>query len=89
LEYASYFEYRQVDPRDYARFVVPPYLRKALARAQGARLEGLAPHKRLLKKALLSLYRANYKFWNRVTTSAVHAPSPMIFGYEVRALARR
>lgn len=52
-------------------------------------LEGLAPHKRIIKRALLALYSANYKFWNRVTSSAVHAPSPMIFGYEVRALARK
>lgn len=50
--------------------------------------EGMAPAKRLIKRALLSVYKANYQFWNRVTTSATHAPSPDIFSYEVKAFAR-
>lgn len=45
--------------------------------------------KKEIKKILLRIYRFNYVFWNRVTSSTVHAPSPMIFGYEVKALARR
>lgn len=45
--------------------------------------------KKLIKKALLNIYRANYVFWNRVTSSSIHKPSPMIFGYEIKALARR
>jgi 2-polyprenyl-3-methyl-5-hydroxy-6-metoxy-1,4-benzoquinol methylase len=52
-------------------------------------LEGLGPAERIVKKALLGLYKANYAFWNRVTSSAIHRPSPMIFSYEVKALARR
>ena len=50
---------------------------------------GLAPHKKFIKKALLSLYRLNYKFWNRITGSAIHQPSPFVFSYEVKALAKR
>lgn len=51
-------------------------------------LEGLSAPKRLIKKFLLSVYRKNYTFWNRVTSSTVHAPSPVAFSFEVKAIAR-
>lgn len=51
-------------------------------------LEGLSWPKRVIKKFLLSFYKANYALWNRVTSSTLHAPSPAIFSYEVKALAR-
>jgi 2-polyprenyl-3-methyl-5-hydroxy-6-metoxy-1,4-benzoquinol methylase len=49
---------------------------------------GLSAGKRLARRALLSLYRARYWFWNRVTSSATHAASPDIFSYEIKAVAR-
>lgn len=50
--------------------------------------EGLPALKRLAKKFLLFLYTLNYRFWNRVTSSSIHEPSPMILSYEIKALAR-
>ena len=42
---------------------------------------------RFIRKFLLSLYRFNYYFWNKVTSSSFHVSSPPSFGYEIRALA--
>lgn len=42
---------------------------------------------RFVRRFLLSLYRFNYYFWNRVTLSSFHVPSPPSFGYEIKALA--
>jgi SAM-dependent methyltransferase len=50
--------------------------------------EGMSTIKRVLKQVLLGYYRFRYRFWNRITTSAVHRPSPLIFSYEIKALAR-
>jgi 2-polyprenyl-3-methyl-5-hydroxy-6-metoxy-1,4-benzoquinol methylase len=50
--------------------------------------EGMQWSRRLLKRTLLSLYRANYRLWNRITGSATHASSPDIFSYEIKAVAR-
>lgn len=44
--------------------------------------------KRVLRRFFLRLYRWNLGFWNKVTCSAYHAPSPQIFSYEIKALAR-
>jgi SAM-dependent methyltransferase len=44
--------------------------------------------KRAARRVLLRLYRWNLGFWNKVTCSAYHAPSPQIFSYEIKALAR-
>jgi 2-polyprenyl-3-methyl-5-hydroxy-6-metoxy-1,4-benzoquinol methylase len=43
---------------------------------------------RPIKKLLLGLYKANYLFWNRVTSSSFHAPSPAIFAFELKVFAR-
>lgn len=43
---------------------------------------------RAVRRLLLRLYRWNLGFWNKVTDSAFHAPSPQIFSYEIKALAR-
>jgi 2-polyprenyl-3-methyl-5-hydroxy-6-metoxy-1,4-benzoquinol methylase len=51
-------------------------------------VEGLRTPKRWIRLALLALYRLNYHFWNRVTASAVHAASPVLLSYEIKALAR-
>lgn len=52
--------------------------------------EGLActsGMKKYIKKILLNLYKANKTFWNKVTGSAYHAPSPRIFTWELKCLA--
>lgn len=43
--------------------------------------------KRLIRKLFLRIYAAKLKFWNRMTNSAFHAPSPQVFSYEVKVLA--
>ncbi len=43
---------------------------------------------RPLKRGLLAVYHVKIAFWNLVTGSAFHAPSPRIFTYELKALAR-
>lgn len=43
---------------------------------------------KLVRRFLLAVYRLKLRFWNRVTRSAFHRPSPQIFTYEVKALAR-
>ncbi len=45
--------------------------------------------KKLLKKVLLSLYKLNHNFWNKVTSSHLHKPSPQIFSYELKAIAKK
>jgi SAM-dependent methyltransferase len=52
-------------------------------------LEGLRPIQRMLKYLLLRIYLARNNFWNRVTSSSYHRPSPQIFTYELRALAKK
>ncbi len=40
------------------------------------------------KKILLAIYKKNLNFWNKVTGSSYHIPSPQIFSYEIKAIAR-
>lgn len=51
-------------------------------------LEGAHPLIRILKKILLSVYKAKISFWNRVTSSSFHVPSPQIYTYELKAIAK-
>jgi len=51
-------------------------------------LEDASFLKRGVRRSLLSIYRANYWFWSKVTASATHAQSPNVFSYEVKAIAR-
>lgn len=44
--------------------------------------------KKNVKKFLLKLYALNYKFWNKVTGSSFHEPSPIVFSYEIKVVAR-
>ena len=46
------------------------------------------PAMRWLKMLLLRLYRARMTFWNKVTGSSFHKPSPAIFTYELKAIAK-
>ena len=45
--------------------------------------------KKCLRKGLLELYVANKNFWNMVTGSSYHAPSPQIFSYEIKAVSQK
>ena len=55
-------------------------------------VDGLAESsglKKIFKKFLLSLYILNHNFWNKVTSSYLHKPSPKIFSYEIKAIAKK
>lgn len=52
-------------------------------------LEGMSGIKRVIKKVLLRAYIANKNFWNKVTTSSYHRPSPAIFTYEIKCVASK
>lgn len=55
-------------------------------------VDGLAGRhglKLLLVKTLLAIYRRNKMFWNKVTGSAYHAPSPVIYTWELKSMARK
>ena len=45
--------------------------------------------KKIIKKALLGMYKQRIRFWNFVTNSSFHKPSPQIFSYEIKALATK
>lgn len=47
-----------------------------------------SPLKRAMRRFLLHLYQWKLSFWNKVTASYYHAPSPQIFSYEIKVLAR-
>lgn len=51
-------------------------------------LSGTPIPTRVIKCLLLRLYVANRHFWNRVTGSSFHLPSPELFTFEIKALAR-
>ena len=44
--------------------------------------------KKFVKRLLLKAYIKNKLFWNKVTGSAYHQPSPMIFTWELKCLAK-
>lgn len=43
--------------------------------------------KRIIKKIFLKIYKFNYIFWNKITGSYWHAPSPIIFTWEIKCIA--
>lgn len=51
-------------------------------------VDGLSFPKKMIKLFLLKLFILNKMFWNKVTSSSYHRPSPMIFSYEIRGLAK-
>lgn len=50
-------------------------------------LAGSSGIKRMIKKICLAFYRRKIAFWNIMTNSAFHAPSPQVFSYEIKAVA--
>ena len=51
-------------------------------------LSGLKGLHLMVNSFLLWIYKRRYQFWNRVTKSATHAPSPVCFTYEIKCLAQ-
>lgn len=51
-------------------------------------LDGVYGWRKIGKKFLLKLYVMNKLFWNRVTGSSYHLPSPAIFTWELKVAAR-
>lgn len=51
-------------------------------------LEGSRGIKRLIKIALLKSYKMAIRLLNLATNSSFHAPSPQVFSYEIKALAK-
>ncbi|WP_104696972.1 MULTISPECIES: class I SAM-dependent methyltransferase [unclassified Helicobacter] len=49
--------------------------------------EGLNLFKKIIRKAFLALYRLHIKFWNCITGSSFHSPSPEVYSYEIKVLA--
>lgn len=50
--------------------------------------EGASLQARIVRRILMPVYRANVKFWNKVTGSSYHRPSPEVFSYELKALMK-
>ena len=49
---------------------------------------GLPYHKKILRKLLMKIFYFRVEFWNRVTSSSFHKPSPKIYSYEIKVLAK-
>ena len=46
------------------------------------------PIMKLVKIILLTIFKTNKKFWNKVTGTSFHAPSPEIYTFELKVLAK-
>lgn len=44
--------------------------------------------KKIIKRLFLKLFKVNFMFWNKVTESYWHAPSPVIFTWEIKCVAK-
>lgn len=43
--------------------------------------------KSFVRKFFLMIYKLNKKFWNKITCSSYHLPSPEIFSFEIKVKA--
>jgi len=50
-------------------------------------LDGVSSLKKPIVKILLKIYKFRKNFWNKITASSYHRPSPQIFTFELKALA--
>ncbi|MBS1493240.1 MAG: class I SAM-dependent methyltransferase [Bacteroidetes bacterium] len=50
-------------------------------------LDGVSSLKKPVVKILLKIYKFRKNFWNKITASSYHRPSPQIFTFELKALA--
>lgn len=48
---------------------------------------GSSKIKSIIRKFFLKVYKINKNFWNKITCSAYHQPSPQIFSYEIKVKA--
>ncbi len=48
---------------------------------------GCSRKKTLLRKFFIKIYKLKINFWNEITCSSYHKPSPEIFSYEIKAKA--
>lgn len=51
--------------------------------------EGLSKLKKLIRILLMKYYKFKIDFWNKVTASYFHEPSPKIFSYEIKVMAKK
>ena len=51
-------------------------------------IEGLKFLKKIKRLFFLKIYKRNYRFWNYITDSYFHDPSPLIFSFELKAIAK-
>jgi len=52
-------------------------------------LAGMQGYKKIARIFLLKIYRINKNFWNKVTGSSYHKPSPIVNSYEIKMLAKK
>ena len=52
-------------------------------------LSGVYGWKKIIRKIFLSIYRRNNEFWNKITASSYHSPSPIVNSYEVKVVAEK
>lgn len=45
--------------------------------------------KKILKKIFINIYKLNIDFWNYITLSYYHKPSPKIYTYEIKIIAQK
>ncbi|MFY9288650.1 MAG: class I SAM-dependent methyltransferase [Alphaproteobacteria bacterium] len=51
--------------------------------------EGLGLIKTIIRKFFLTLYKMNYKFWNKITSSGTQPSSEDIFSFEIKAICHK
>ncbi len=51
-------------------------------------LAGLSKFRSYVRKFLLSTYRLKNTFWNKVTASSFHKPSPEVYSFEIKMKAK-
>ena len=51
-------------------------------------LEGSGIFRKSIKTILQKVYKININFWNKVTVSSFHRPSPQIYTFEIKAIAK-
>jgi len=51
--------------------------------------EGTSLVKTIIRKIFLKIYENKIKFWNKITNSSYHKPSPKIFSFQIKILAKK
>jgi 2-polyprenyl-3-methyl-5-hydroxy-6-metoxy-1,4-benzoquinol methylase len=45
--------------------------------------------KKVIRKIFLKIYILNKEFWNKITSSSYHKPSPKVFSFDIKVLAEK